>query len=416
MEEPLPQENQPVEKPKKSCLKRFLITSLILILIVGLIFTATQVIKKINTQAGSSSDKPAGPARNYVYPAPTQATLNRQIDCNKDLRMYRANPKNVLCLNLYRTSPNDIKEKMAGKSYDNIVLYGQNIFFDVATNIEKSSDFPERIYNVAKFTDAIALPKLMSLYGVGNLKYINKDYSPYPAIYYEVRNQADVNKGCSSQFNVGGCSIFQFLVILHEDSIKGKDQISKYYSWSRNETDDHLYYRQTVPIDCYTSYVVLHETAHSLIYAREHTVVGMSMAGNTNKTPKWFNEEQAGMMEITGFEPVCGTGIITDVEGSFTKKVQNANFLKFQSVYPSNFLAGGFTSNDCQKAILTAFYRYLSQGNLESRMPPLMTEIREKSKIKGYLDNDKNFANLILRFLNNDPKQKEFLNSKGCAI
>ena len=129
-----------------------------------------------------------------------------------------------------------------------MVLYGQNLFFDVSMNVDKPTDFASRIYKVAKFTDLITLPRLMTLYGVSNLNYINTDYAPYPAIYYEVRNQADVNRICRSNHNVGGCSIFHFNIVLLDDAIAPTEQTSRWYARSRNETDDHLYYRETIAI------------------------------------------------------------------------------------------------------------------------------------------------------------------------
>lgn len=405
-----------INKPKRSPLKIFIIVSIILAVLCGASLLIFLVLSGISKQASSTDNGPAGAARNYTYKQPSQTAKNRVIDCNKDFRTFMANPKNVLCLNLYQTSPDAIQERLTGNNYDNILLYGENTFLDVATNINKPADFAKRVYDFAKFTDSIALPKLMSLYGVDNLNYINKDFAPYPGIYYEVRNQAEVNKSCSSQYNVGGCTQFHFLVVMLEDVITGKDQISKSFAWSRNETDDHLFYRRTVPIDCYTSHILLHETAHSLLYAREHTIEGMSLTGNTSKTPRWFNEEQAGMTHIVGFEQICGADIISDVHGTFARKVENADFLKFQSVFPSNPIAGGSPSNDCQRAILTSFYKYLSQGEIDERMPKIMTKIREKSKVKGFLEVDRNFASLILGFHGNDLKEKKFLNSKGCGI
>ena len=394
-------------KSKKGCCLLF---PAVILLCAGL-----YAVNKVHTISQSTADGPAGPSKNYTYPLPSAEAVNRVIDCNQ-IRTYKANPRNVLCLNLYRTNPDEIRTKLQNTVFDTVVLYGQTVIFDTALTINKPKDFESRIYNFARFTDLITLPRLLGLYGITDLNYINSDFAPYPALYIQVRNQVDVNDTCGSTYNIGGCSFYHFLIVIKDSAISEDQQYAKWKSLNRNETDDHLFYRETIPQDCYVSYILLHEAAHSLIFAREMSIEGMSLVGNMNRVPKWFNEEQAGMTSIMGLQWVCGADIIGEKSGTFTKKVNNPGFLDFQAIYPSNLIAGGSPDNDCQKALLTSFYRYLADGAIEERMPTIMSDIREKSKIQDYLSIDTNFANLLLKYFEDDTEIKNFLKEKDCGI
>ena len=116
---------------------------------------------------------PAAP-KGYQYPNPPKEALTRTIDC-KDVYYMSEFPRvNPLCLNVFKTSPEEISRMLKEGSYDRIVLYGQQSVFDAATISDKGETYIEDLYQNVKFMDQIAVPKMLAAYGLPNVSYIKQ--------------------------------------------------------------------------------------------------------------------------------------------------------------------------------------------------------------------------------------------------
>ncbi|MDZ7586736.1 MAG: hypothetical protein U0946_03185, partial [Patescibacteria group bacterium] len=202
----------PPQKPKKS--KKWWCCG-VAIFIIALIGVA---IYWYESKEASSNVVKFSPPRNYQYHEPSTEALNRNLDCKK-LVLYARSPEkqkyNILCLNLYQTSPEDIAAKIAAQKYDRIIIYGEKAIFDANPSITAAADFSKNFYYTAKFTDQYTLPKMMTFYGLSDLSYITKDFSPYPALLYELEPISEVHRICKHN-SASGCAQMHIWSILDE--------------------------------------------------------------------------------------------------------------------------------------------------------------------------------------------------------
>lgn len=384
----------------------------------GLVVLGIIVYLVLQNFAGSSKP-PSSPGmvgpKEYTFAEPSAEAKNRQIDCST-YRIF-SNQK-ILCLNLYQTSVDDIKQKVAAASYDRIVLYGEWAVYSDSPTSTEVADVPDRFYNYAKFADGITIPKMMSYFGLKNLDHISRDFMPnYSAMYIAFYDKAKlleichVDSGCAGD----GYSISMANTYLSQE-MQGYNPSNSYHRYDQNTE---FYYTIKWPSNCYVSRTQLHETAHMLFNAQTISIMRRVYASKKEDIypPEWFDEQQAGFWESWGPELVCGPGTFTDFSGTWEgKKDDSIRLVKFQTQYQPNPLSHDFPENDtCKLAIVNEFYRFLNKGSLEEQMPKFYTASLPLVKDKSLYD-DKKFANFVLGLNGNDPAEKEFLNSKNCGI
>lgn len=389
------------------------------VLIVVLILVGRTIFPSLGGLFNASNSIPdtgvVGP-KDFVYAEPSAAAKTRQLDCYQ-YRFYTKSQK-LLCLNLYQTSAEDIKQKLAASSYDRLVLYGDKALYDADPNTTEIQNLPERLYMYAKFSDGITIPKMMSYFGLKNLDYISRDFVPnYGALHIAFYDKAKLLEICKVD---SGCASEGFAITLSNNYLSEKYQGPlPTNSYHRDELDTSLYYKIKWPSNCYISGTILHETAHMLFNAQ--TISLMRRVYTTKAEdiypPEWFDEQQAGFWEAWGPELVCGPGVYTDFSGTWeSKKDDNLRLVKFQTQYPPNPLSHDFPKDEpCKLAIVTEFYRFLNKGPLEEQMPKFYTASLPYIKDKSIYDT-KVFTSFVLGLNGNDPVEKEFLNSKSCGI
>ncbi len=356
----------------------------------------------------SSTPKPAA-SKNYTYHEPSTEAKNRQIDCMSTV-FYRMEKKNALCLNLYQISAEDIQEKLSSSSYDRVIVYGEKIIVDGNPNTGMT-DFSQKLYRVAKFTDQITVPKLMEYYGVEDLNYITQEFAPYPAIYVYIDTVDEIAQSCRS--DALGCGLAHFGLQANDSLLN--NTTNGVYFLARPNTQDTLRLEIKKPSDCYTNGTLIHEIGHVLTNANQSTLQGSKLS--LKYVPTWFDEAQAELTGTIGPDWVCGTGTVKTTECLINgKSAKDCDLVKFNNVYPP---AGNHTKfpseNPCDLAMINEFYKFLGSGDLESQHSKFFTALRTKTKVKD-LSSDEVFMNYILEFLGNSQSVKDNLSSHGCGI
>jgi len=344
------------------------------------------------------------PSKGYSYPAPSSVALNRTVDC-RVIYSYPEFPRmNPLCLNLFRTSADDITKKLAERPYDRIVLYGERSVFDSPTSSEGEENYIRDLYNTIKFMDLIAIPKFLAAYGLTDVSYINST-KPYPYLFYRISNLDDSDKIChygDTTEKVQGCARGFYSSIIPLAAVG--PQLSDARPLLRHTDNQRFSYLTHYPEDCYTNDTFAHETSHLLSHAVQSETKVPPM-------PVWFDEQVAGMFGIYGAEIDCGAGTVTSQKGK--KKDTVEALLEFNTVFPAIDLSHEYPEdNTCRQAILTQWYRYLVKGNYQKNFKTFFTQQRSTTP---NLNDDAVFAKFLMG-LDPDPFTKPFLESKGCTF
>lgn len=340
-----------------------------------------------------------------------------QKNCKKLILYARSLEKqkyNILCLNLYQTSSQDIAAKIAAQKYDRIIVYGERAIFDANPSIAGAANFSENFYNTAKFTDQYTLPKMMAFYGLADLSYITKDFSPYPALLYELEPLSEVKRLCKST-GAHGCAQMHIWSTLDESVLTE-------HLWTNDEflskdNMDSVSWKTHWPADCDTDYILMHETAHLLAAAHELKVIGNSV--NTwYYLPTWFNEQQAGLAEVLGQNLVCGEGTRVDIKSRVNgQDLPGKDITYFNSLYPAVSLSQDYPrDNECELGMLSSFYRYLDKGDINTTYPAFMVAFRDAMEAQNDFREDSSFLNFLKSLYHNDPTEMDFLRSHKCSI
>ncbi|MBM2821044.1 MAG: hypothetical protein HW405_804 [Candidatus Berkelbacteria bacterium] len=398
------------EKPKKS---KTWCCCLVLIILAILSFLGWRTFVFFGTKSeGTNSNQTTSKiTKNYTYHEPSSEAKTRQIDC-LSLVVFRITKKNVLCLNLYQTSAEDIKSKLSASSYDRVIVYGEKITFDGNPN-SGMTDFAQKFYRVAKFTDQITLPKLMEYYGLENLEYITSEFSPYPAIYYFVDPIDSIMKSCSSDTAATGCGLAHFGLEVNDKVLE--NETNSVYFLSRPNSSDTIKLEIDKPFSCYTNSTLIHETAHVLTNANESTLSGSQLS--LHYVPTWFAETQSELAGALGHDWVCGPGTIKVAECVINgKNAKDCDLIKFNSVFAPVGNHPKFPrDNNCELAMVNEFYNYIGTGDLKTLYSKFFQAVRAQTKVKD-LSNDEAFTNFLLDLTNNDQSVKDNLSSHGCSI
>lgn len=395
------------EKPKKSK-KWFFCCGIIVLLIVAYIGYSIYDSRKGSTTKKST---PA-PARNYEFHEPSAEAANRKIDCLSFIA-FRITKKNVLCLNLYQTSTQDITNKLSSGSYERVIVYGEKVAFDAPTNNPANlANFPEAFYNTAKFTDQVTMPKLMDFYGVANLDYINTEFAPYPSIYFQFESSEKTKDDCRNEL-IDGCATGHYHIELDEARLK--PTFFPILSYYRAGSTDSIEMTYSLPENCDSGSTMLHEIGHQLTKAQNVHITGMEMT--LNEPPEWFGEHQAGLTEILGPELVCGQGTISGYKSSINNKEGKTNIIEFNSIFPPAPLSHDEPKEDqtCELAIINSMYHWLQKGDYIRQHQSFFQAFNNRMA-QGRIKDDKEFMDFILGLFGSDTSEKDFLSSKGCGV
>jgi hypothetical protein len=343
---------------------------------------------------------PAAP-KDYRYPNPSTAALKRTMGC-KDVYFMSELPRvNPLCLNVFKTQPEEISQMLKEGSYDRIVLYAEQSVFDAPTFSDASDTYIQNLYQNVKFMDQIAIPKLLAAYGLPDVSYI-KVTKPYAYFYYRISSQEETDKICGTKDDkAGGCARSFYAAVIPLSAIG--PQLSSALPVVRPTDKTRFSYLTHYPSDCYANGIFLHETSHLL------NAAGQGSSG-IRVMESWLNEQIAGYMRIYGAELVCGQGTVTLQKKPEVKDVPGS-LAEFNSTLAAADLAHDYPSDNlCRQAILTEWYRYLSKGDYRSNFKRFFTEQRTGALS---LTEDTVLVDFLLR-LDPDPAARAFLLSNGC--
>jgi hypothetical protein len=372
-----------------------------------------KILEEIN-----ESIKPS-PARDYKFHEPSAAALKRTVDCKKLAAFQDKLPLvTPACLNLYKTSPEEINKKMAEKKYDRIVLYGENIIWDAPST--KDPEYPDwdlgkDIYNTAKFTDQITIPTLLNLYGQKDLSFVNKlvpdKTFPFSAIYYRIGTDPEVQKACGSQdeTEIAGCAIGMWSIMVSERSLGTQISLANQKVWRNTgeKQPDYLAFDFKYPENCYADDVLIHETAHVLLYSLRNENPAEVLVST-----RYFNEHQADFVSILGTNLVCGENTVSNFR---TKDKKQMSLSEFNSIYPPTKM-GSFSpdpKNGCQLAMLNEWNRFMAKGKFETQFGSFISNLKSWMKGGRNISEDRNFEEFLIQ-LNNDKDTHNNLQYHGC--
>ncbi|KKS90035.1 MAG: hypothetical protein UW37_C0002G0007 [Candidatus Gottesmanbacteria bacterium GW2011_GWA2_44_17] len=343
--------------------------------------------------------------KGYQYPEPSDTALNRTVDCSVLYSMPEFPRTNPLCLNMFRTSSEDITQALANGSYDRIVFYGERSVFDAPIKSGGTENYIKNLYETVKFMDLIAIPKFLNAYGLSDVSYI-KATKPYPYLYYRISNLDESDKVCDQEGvseQVSGCARSYYTSIIPLRAVG--PQLSNARPILRKTDNKRFSYLTHYPSDCFTNDVFSHETSHLL------NIAGQSETG-TRVMEKWFTEQVAGFFGIYGADLVCGEGTVTSQKNSDKKDVVKA-LVEFNSPFAPAALSHDYPQDSrCRQAILTVWYAYLAKGDYRENFRRFFMEQRATTPSIG---DDTVFAKFLIS-LDTDPKTKQLLVSKGCSL
>lgn len=358
------------------------------------------------------------PARGYTLPSPSQEALNRNISCN-DFRQFSLDSEHKykpLCKNLYATTEDEINQANSGGQYNLILLYGEHAHFQISLphTIKGVDNLGESFLRTAKFTDLITLPKEMEWYGIQSFDYIPKELAPYPALSYTFGDQEEIKTFCHAY--VAGCAILNFEVAIKDVFLAPPQNVGML---ATTDAGDKLEYEIDTPQDCYADTTTIHETGHALLIANKVKVSGMQSSGWL-EVPSYMNEQLTEISHTMLTDQICGAGTVKYNSMVVGGKTTPANIVDFTALYPPPMLhpTSYPKDNECEKAIMSSYSRYLKLGQYQPQFTKFVTDLRNDLKTRQFnaFNDDKLMAKFMLREVNNDPAVKDFLNSHACGI
>lgn len=343
--------------------------------------------------------------RGYEYPAPPDEAAARIVNCQDIYQMAEFPRKNPLCLNVFQTTPQEITQKLSSGEYDRIVLYAERSVYDAPTSSDVTKNYIKDLFNTAKFMDQIAIPKFLAAYGLTDVSYI-KFAKPYPYLYYRISSLDEADKICHDKDASGkiqGCARSYYASIIPIYAVG--PQMSSALPLVRPTDKARFTYLTHYPSDCYAHGTFLHETSHLF------NAAGQAFTG-TRVMDSWFNEQVAGYFEIYGAELTCGGGTVVMQKEPEVKNVPQG-LAEFNSTFPPVDLSHDYPKDNlCRQALLTEWYRFLSEGDLNANFTRFFTE--QRAAVPS-LVSDTIFANFLLR-LDPNPASRSLLLSKTCVL
>lgn len=365
-----------------------------------------------------ASVQPAA-ARNYQFHDPSAETKNRTIDCKKLAAFQNQLPIiTPACLNLYKTSADEINKKIAEKKYDRIIVYGENIIWDAPSTKDpryKDWNLGKAIYESAKFNDQITIPAMLKLYNLKDLSFVNKltpdKVYPFSALYYRVGTDPEVQKVCGTQdkSEFAGCAIGMWATMVSEKTLGSQLSLANQKVWRNTgeKNADYIAFDFKWPENCYTDQVLIHETAHTLLYS-----LRVNNPSDALVSTRYFNEHQAELINILGTNLVCGEGTVSNFR---TKDKKEMTIPQFNSIYPPTKM-GSFSpdpGNGCQLSMLSEWNTFIAKGNFETQFKKFISSLESWMQEGKTISNDRSFEEFIIQ-LNNDNNSHNEMQYRGC--
>lgn len=343
--------------------------------------------------------------RGYEYPVPSVEAAARSVNCQEIYQMTEFPRTNPLCLNVFQTTPEEITQKLSSGGYDRIVLYAERSVYDAPISSDVTKNYIKDLYNNAKFMDQIAIPKLLAAYGLPDVSYI-KFSRPYPYLYYRISSLDEADKIChykGTAEKIKGCARSYYASVIPISAVG--PQMSSALPLLRPTDKARFAYLTHFPADCFVNITFLHETSHLL------NAAGQGFTG-AQVMESWFNEQVAGFFAIYGAELACGEGTVTVQRQPEVKDAPQA-LAQFNSTFAAADLSHDYPKDNlCRQALLTEWYRYLSQGDYRANFTRFFTEQRATTPS---LISDTILANFLLG-LDPDPAARDLLLSKSCVL
>lgn len=372
-------------------------------IVIGLAFFAFIFISeaKVNRKHNQTA-----PERIYTYHAVSSTVKNRTIDCLNMPEVGEVPPSaNPLCLNLYQTSPSEINASLKKSAYTTVMLYGEKIFFEAETEPQMTiKDYGKALYDTAKFTDQVTVPKMMGLYGISDLSYINDNprhvqLLPYDGLYIRLAHGTDTLRFCDSVAT--GCATAWYGIIIPEKSL---NEHSFNTSLTR-ENGDKITVKSEWPKNCYTDSTFIHEIAHTMSYNGRMYLDGI----NGKEIPKYVNEYISGLLGRAAPEYICGNGTVT-YESVIDGKNGSANLLEFNSILPPVALSHDHPEDGCNLAVLTLWNQTMAK-DWPANFTKFFSQNRADNKKRIDHGSETAWGEFVLDFAGTG---RDFLNSHGC--
>jgi hypothetical protein len=348
------------------------------------------------------------PPRNYPLDDVSKAVRERKMDCKK-LYWYSqgwSKEKDILCANIYTVSEEEIAKAIQEKSAGRIVLFGENIFFDVGTN-QNEMDAKD-ILDSARFTDRVTLPQMLDIFGFSDLGHIGKSVASYPAIHLRLETNDEINTGHESKSGGYAFGYFENTTDVSQMSLLNVSQVS----YSRPGNSDLLTISYAWPENCFFDQSMIHELNHNFSEIK--------MAPDKDYyflLPNWFEEQVGNVIRTMLPEYICGTGTIKGYKSTIAGVSGEKNLIDFNSVMPPASIYGNnpeWFKTDCQKATMVSWYRFIGKGDFRTQFRKYATEMRKATKTTNLRD-DNNFASFIAS-LDGTAETKKFLTENDCRI
>jgi len=348
---------------------------------------------------------PLGP-KGYTYPNPSETALNRTVNCDVVFGVPEFPRTNPLCLNIFRTSAEDMKKELTSASYDRIVLYGERSVFDAPVSAQGDKQYIDDLYNAVKFMDLIAIPQYLHAYGLTDVSYITLT-KPYPYLYYRISVIDESDKLCRNADDttekIQGCARGYFSSVIPVSAVG--PQLSSARPILRKSDKKRFSYLTHYPSDCYANAIFTHETAHML------NIAGISET-KERVMDTWLTEQIAGFFSIYGDNLACGDGTVSNQRNKKSTDTVK-ELVAFNAPFAPAALSHDYPEGStCRQALLSVWYTYLSKGNYQENFRNFFQEQRATTPS---LVDDSVFAKLLLR-LNPDPSVRTLLVSKGCTL
>lgn len=361
-------------------------------------------------------------ARNYQFHTPSAEAKNRTIDCTKFVAYQNDLPiVNPICLNLFRTSSEEINKKVAesnGKN-DRVIVYGENIIWDapiIKDNKDPKWDLGKAIFESARFTDQITIPQFLRLYGFSNVNFINEltpnNKYPMPGLYYRLGNEEEVKRVCNrkGEPDAAGCALGMWSSMIQQSVMGEKLSLANQKVWrisDEPQSPDHLAFDYKWPENCYADDVILHETAHLFLYALRTSNFSDALVAT-----RYFNEHQAETVAILSANLVCGEGTVSNFRSKAGKKM---SLFEFNSIYPPTKMGSAWPNlkQTCQLGMLNQWNVFMSKGKFETQFPAFISSLKNWMKQGKTISDDKSFEEFIIQ-LNNDTNTHNSLQYHGC--
>lgn len=313
---------------------------------------------------------------NINYAPVPESSRNLKIDCanSKDIPGEHRRSKN-LCVNIYQTGADDLKNKITNLDPERIILYGQFAVINYPTKTAAQiENYLEQAHITARFIDNYLYPKFAEAAGIK---------IPAKKLYIHLSgNKDELQKYCSQK--ASACAKDNVIYLLIHGKSKGLyfpsglDRSAKMgYKAGQNEESIYWYY-EIQPPNC----PMLSKFAHEFTHYFDNLSYGVAET--------WLEEGVARIFELAVYKEMCPPGVkafdVRREENGISYPVENFE-------YPSDeamrfFLTDFWNGDNCRLAQFLLINRELKTQGLKfhQKMSMAFKNKSEKEKIMGLIN------------------------------